>query len=169
MKSGTPNELIVWLCNQPQDKRYEVKEKKERRTLTQNAYYWTLITKVADKMRMSKTELHNLMMRDYGREWEVDGGGVAVWRPNSDAVDRAMLRNETLHFKPTDKTTIRDNVIYRLWVLLKPSHEMTTEEMSVLVDGLVQEAQALDIETLTWRELQEMRANEIQKQKSKGN
>ena len=169
MRTGTPNELVVWLINQPQDKQYEIREKRERRTLTQNAYYWRLLTEVADKMRMSKAEAHNRMMRDYGREWQVDGGGVAVWRPNSDEVDRAMLRNETLHFKPTDKTTVRENVVYRLWVLLKPSHEMTTEEMSVLVDGLVQEAQALDIETLSPRELEEIRQYEIQRGKGKGN
>ena len=169
MRTGTPNELVVWLVNQPQDKQYEIREKKDRRTLTQNAYYWRLLTDVADKMRMSKAEAHNRMMRDYGREWQVDGGGVAVWRPNSDEVDRLMLRNETLHFKPTDKTTVRENVVYRLWVLLKPSHEMTTEEMSVLVDGLVQEAQSLDIETLSPRELEEIRQYEIQRGKSKGN
>ena len=167
MRTGTPNELIIFLASQKPEKRFELKEHRERRTLTQNSYYWTLLTQVADRMRLSKTECHNRMLRDYGRAWKVQGGTVAVWRPDNKETDRAMLRDERLHFKPTDQTTVRDCVSYRAWILLKPSHEMTTEEMSILVDGLVQEAQSLDIETLTPRELEEIRQYEIQKQARK--
>lgn len=160
---GKPNELIVFLANAPQ-KTYELKEHREKRTLTQNAYYWKLLTQVADRMRMSKTEAHNRMMRDYGRVWEY---GLGVWRKDGAGTDRAMLRDEILHFKPTSKTMEKDGIQYRQWILLKPSHLMTTEEMSVLVNGLVQEAQSLDIETLTPRELEEIRQYEIQKQTRK--
>lgn len=167
MRTGTPNELIIFLAQQKTDKRFVLKEHREKRTLSQNAYYWTLLTQVADKLRMSKTEVHNLMLRDYGRAWKVADDIVYVWRPNDDITDKTMLRDEELHFKPTDRTKITDCVVYRAWVLLKPTHEMTTEEMSVLVDGLVQEAKQHDIETLTPRELEELRQYEIQKQARK--
>lgn len=35
---GTAETLVKWLFNQKRDKLFEVKEHKEKRTLTQNAY-----------------------------------------------------------------------------------------------------------------------------------
>ena len=46
---------------------------------------------------------------------------------------------------------------YRYWVMLRGSSEYLTSEMAVLLDGLIQEAKQLDIETLTPVQLEEMR------------
>lgn len=47
---GTAEALVKWLFNQNREKLFEVKEHKEKRTLTQNAYMWSLINEIANKM-----------------------------------------------------------------------------------------------------------------------
>ena len=51
---GTAETLVKWLFNQKRDKLFEIKEHKEKRTLTQNAYMWSLINELANKMNLSK-------------------------------------------------------------------------------------------------------------------
>ena len=45
---GTPKELIRWLLEQDPEKRFEVEEHHEKRSLQANAYAWVLIQKIAD-------------------------------------------------------------------------------------------------------------------------
>ena len=63
---GTPLELIAWLTQQP-EKKYEVKEYHEKRSLSANAYAWALINKIADALRKSKEDVYFQMLKDYGR------------------------------------------------------------------------------------------------------
>lgn len=63
---GKLYECIAWLANQDPDKTYEVNEVKRRRTLTQNAYYWVMLNKLAAKLRLPDHEVHLHMLRDYG-------------------------------------------------------------------------------------------------------
>lgn len=169
MRTGTKKELIVWLLSLPDDDQvYEITKKRQGRRLTQNAYYWQLVTQIADKIHLGKPETHNRMLRAYGRPWLTGGKAVTIYRPDTDETEREMLGSETLHWAPTSKTKGGNGGLFRRWVLLLPSHLMTVEEMSVLIDGAVQEAKQLDIETLTPRELEELRNYEIQKQTSKG-
>jgi hypothetical protein len=50
--------------------------------------------------------------------------------------------------------------------MLKGSHDLNTTEMAELLDGLIQEARQLDIETMTPAELERLRAYEAQKNQS---
>ena len=43
---GKPIELIQYLYNQDKDKKFEIKEKRAKRSLSQNSYAWELITKI---------------------------------------------------------------------------------------------------------------------------
>ena len=164
---GTPAELLPWILNGADEgKVYEVTEWRPKRTLSQNAYYWKLVSQIGDKLRMPKPEVHNRLMRMHGRDldWEICGERVARYFPDTDELEEEMLQTETYHFRPTGK--VKND--QRLWVLLKPSHEMDTREMSILVDGAVEEAKQLGIETLTPHELEELRKHEIQKQAQQG-
>lgn len=66
MIRGNPHMLIRWLLEQPADKVFSIKEHRPRRTLTQNAYYWVLLNKLAAELGMSDSEVHLNMLRDYG-------------------------------------------------------------------------------------------------------
>lgn len=169
-KRGRKNDLIVWLVGQPDDATiYEVKEKKEGRTLTQNAYYWTLLGKIAERLRMSRTECHNRMLREYGKPWLDEDDQITVkYKPDTEEAFEKMMRSDAYHLAQTTKTkTGKDGTVYRRWVLLLPSHLMNTEEMSVLVDGAVEEAKALGIETLPPYKLEEIRRRDEQKEREK--
>lgn len=166
-KKGRKNDLILWLVGQPDDETiYEVKEKKEGRTLTQNSYYWKLISLISAKLHMSETECHNRMLREYGKPWYDEDDQITVkYKPDTEEEFKKMMRTDVYHWAQTTKTkTGKDGTIYRRWVLLLPSHLMNTEEMSVLVDGAVQEAKQLGIETLPPHKLQEIRRRDEERE-----
>ena len=64
---GTAETIVKWLFNQSREKLFEVKEHKEKRTLTQNAYMWSLINEIANKMRLSKEDTYIKMLKDYSQ------------------------------------------------------------------------------------------------------
>ena len=50
-----------------------------------------------------------------------------------------------------------DGKAYRVYLLLRGSHTYNTEEMSILIDGTVQDAKEQGIETATPDELERMK------------
>lgn len=170
MITGTADEIIMHLLPiRDQAKRFDLKEHREKRSLTQNAYYWVLLSKVAGKLRLPKPEVHNRMLRDFGQILIVDGQAARVVLPDTDAAEQRSLSMETVHLKPTSQVCqFGDGKMYRTYVILRGSHDYTTEEMAHLLDGLIEEAKQQDIETLPPDELEHMRELELDKQKNKG-
>ena len=163
--SGTAKELTFKLAKIADDdnKIYDVVEHKEKRSLNSNAYYWKLLSQVADKLRISKSHLHNDMLRHFGQTMFVDDKPVCVMIPDTDEAENTALESDTVHLKPTSAVITGENgKVYRQYKMLRGSHEYTAAEMSVLVQGIVQEAKQLNIETLTPKELEEMRRLEQQ-------
>lgn len=149
---------------------YDLNLHREKRTLTQNAYYWALIGKTARKLRISTTELHNRMLRDVSDLIAETFGGKKAFLllPDTDETERKALQSETIHIKPTAQTKVlADGLTYRTYVLLKGSHDMTTDEFSALVDRLIVEAKEQGIETLTPRELAVIRQAEKEREAKK--
>lgn len=148
---------------------YELKIYRSPRTLTQNAYYWKLLTQVADVMRISKSEAHNRMLRDYGQVLRVDDQVVMVCLPDTEEAEKKAVRSETYHLKPTSQVRVdKHGVTRRTYVMLRGSSEYNTHEMSVLVDGLVHEAKQLGVETLTPAELETMLQEAQKREHRKG-
>lgn len=155
---GNALQVIRWLSTQKQDITWEIKKHREKRTLSQNAYYWKLCGQIADALRQPKEQVHNEMLRSYGQVDRIAGGLVTVPIPDTEKAEREVLRSMKYHLKPTSQVrTGARGQLYRTYVFLKGSHELNTEEMSILLDGAVQEAQQLGIETLKPYELEEMR------------
>lgn len=145
------------------DRVYDIIPHREKRTLSQNAYYYQLLGKVADKHHISKARLHNDMLQHYGQEAEFDGQRIYVTIPDTEECENQAMESQTVHMKPSSSTMLgRDGVTYRTWIMLKGSHELTVKEMSILVDGLVQEARQVNVEVLTPQELEHMRQLEQQ-------
>lgn len=155
--TGTAEKLVVFLMGQDRSKIWELAPRKIKRSLSQNAYYWQLLGKTADALRMSKPELHNRMLRDFGQVAWIDGQTVSVELPDTDKAEKTALRSETYHLKPTGQVIEKAGKTYRTYVLLRGSSDYNTWEMSVLLDGMIQEAQGQGIETLTPTELEAMR------------
>lgn len=136
----------------------EIKQHREKRSLTANAYYWQLLSKLADSINVSKDRAHNLMLRRYGRAQTLGGKMTYLVIPDTEEAEEQALEAETFHIKPTSQTKQgNDGKTYRTYILLKGSRDYDTSEMSALIDGLVSECKEIGIETLTPEEIARLR------------
>ena len=130
---------------------------REKRSLDANAYYWQLLSKVAEKLPLSKPSAHNLMLRKYGQKFIVDGKLVYLVLPDTDEAERAADEAETYHIKATSQVKEgKDGKMYRTYIMLRGSSDYDTKEMSTLIEGLVSDAKELGIETMTGEEIERM-------------
>lgn len=137
--------------------RITVKQWRKKRSLDANAYYWVLITKLAEALHISKPRCHNLMLRRYGQNLMIDGAGVYIRIPDTEKAEETALEASEYHIRPTSEVVSgNQGVNYRTYVMLKGLHQYDTAEMSQLIDGLVEECKAMGIETLTPEELAQM-------------
>lgn len=130
----------------PLDKEHEleisVKRWREKRSLDANAYLWVLIGKIADALRESKEDIYFDALKCYGQ-----GGAVSVEERFAEDFKRSYKYHEELGRSDLNGKTF---VHFRFWV---GSSEYNTEEMSILIDGVVKEAKNLGIETMPTEEL----------------
>ena len=165
------NELIMFLAGQPQDAVWDLTEHKERRSLSQNAYYWKLAGEVVKKSIRFGTninEIHNRNLRELGLREYINDQPLCIYIPDTEEAEKTALNAESYHIKPTSQTKAgKDGTMFRCYVMLRGSHTFNTEEMSALVDLMVQEAKAVGVETLTPIELAQMR--ELERQNGKHN
>ena len=133
------------------------KQFRKKRSLDANAYYWQLLTKLADKLNISKPHMHNILLRRYGQPEIIDGKMVYLVLPDSDMGSRKAEEAETYHIRPTAQVkTGGDGLLYRTYIMLRGSSTYDTREMSILIEGLVSECQEQKIETLPPAELERM-------------
>lgn len=157
--TGTYLEAVTYLTEQNTMKpgaKWEIKEHKEKRTLTQNAYYWALIPKVAQKKRQSVPYTHNYELRAARYARWVDGQMVLVKIPDNDESEEMIMEQMNYHLAPTNQRE-GDK---RVYVLLRGSSELNTTEFAHLLDCLIQDAHSVGVETLTPNELEQMRMYE---------
>lgn len=137
---GKPRELIPWLLDQDQDKRFEAKEYFPKRSRNANAYCWALITEMANIMRLDKEEVYLDMLRHYGQSEIVSvlsDINVKGFFPYYDAIGTGTVNGkEFTHYK-----------------VYKGSSEYDSREMAILLDGIILQAEQLGIQTLTPNEL----------------
>lgn len=117
---------------------YEIAKAKQKRSLNANAYAWQLMTQIGNALRMDKEEVYLDMLKHYGQ-----GGAVSVQDKFVEHFKRTYKYHESLGKSELKGKTFEH---FRFWV---GSSEYNTEEMSILIDGIVQEAEQLGIETLT--------------------
>ena len=131
----------------------EVKEKRKRRSQNANAYFHVLVGKIAEKLRISKARAKNILLGRYGqRELTEEGPLMVSIRSNIDMMDR-----EDIHTLPIGYGTAGGHD-FTHYAIIKPSHLYNTQEMAKLIDGTVEDAKELGIETLTPAELERMKA-----------
>lgn len=140
---GHPQDIAKWLWEQDRDKVFEVKEVKQKRSLTQNAYYWVLNNQLASVLRMGRQELHALMLKRYG---ECEVVSVLEEVPLADYFKYAEVFAHG-HVNGRDYKHVR---------IYKQSSKMDSKEFTRLLDGLIQECEQQGIPTLTRQEIAQM-------------
>lgn len=137
---GNAEAIIQYLFQQDREKVFEVREYKQKRSLTQNAYFWVLVNEIANVTKQSKDEIHLQMLKEYGQN--------EVFSIRSDIdVSRYLKYYEEIG---KGKVNGKEFTHYRVF---KGSSEMDSREMAILLDGVVQEAEQLGIPTLTPAEI----------------
>ena len=131
----------------------EITTKRNKRSLNANAYFHVLMGKIAEKLKISKQRAKNLLLAKYGqREILEDGPLIISILSNVD-----MLEREDIHCVPVGYGEVNGKD-FTHWAVLKPSHEYDTKEMAELIDGTIEDAKELGIETLSPAELERMKA-----------
>jgi hypothetical protein len=144
---GDPREMFDSLKDA--DIEIGIKKYRERRSLDANAYAWVLIGKIAEAMRIDRTEVYRASIRAIGGTSTI----VCVQDKALDALRQGWEQNgvgwqtETMPSKMKGCTNV---------ILYYGSSTYDTRQMSLLIDHLVQDAKALGIETMTPAELEAM-------------
>ena len=138
--------------------RLTAKQWRDKRSLDSNAYYWVLLSKLAEDLHISKPRAHNIMLREYGQVELVDGSRCFVRIPDTDEAENDVMERTVFHLRPTSQVVEgNDGINYRTYVVLMGSSRYDTSEMSHLLDGLIYECKVLGIETATPEELERMK------------
>lgn len=120
----------------------EVREHRNKRSLDANAYAWVLIGKLADAMRITQKEIYRQAIVNIG-------GNCEVIPIKEEAAERfkQIWENQGLGWPCVDmgKSKIPG---YRNLRAYYGSSTYDTRQMAQLIDNLVQDCKALDIETL---------------------
>ena len=131
----------------------EIKPLKDKRSLNANSYFWVLVSQIAQKMRTSINEVHNLMLSRYGYPEIVANNLVTL--PLREDIDPNEL--EGIHLKSSGHVTVNSKgTRYINYYVMRGSHTFNTAEMSHLIDGVISEAKDLGIDTLTPDEKERM-------------
>lgn len=141
---GNPKQLIVYLATCDDEKTYEVKEHREKRSLDANAFYWKMITEIAGVLGESKEKLHLKMLKEYGEVY-------SVLLPKEHDITGLIKYYE---IESCIEKNGRKFISYKAYL---PSSEMNTKQMAKLIDGVVLEAKELGIETLTPSQIEEIK------------
>lgn len=120
----------------------DIEPTKKKRSLNANAYMWHLVGEIADLLRKDKDSVYLEMLKSYGQSQI-----ISVIKPGVERLKRAVK-----YFEECGETILNGKEFVHIKVFTGSS-EMDTREMSILIDGVVSEAKALDIETMTPEQL----------------
>jgi hypothetical protein len=125
----------------------EIKRHREKRSLNANNYSWQLQTEIAKATNRSLTDIHNQMVLDYGV--------VEVYSILKPAFESAKRMFD--YFEVLGEGVVNDKEFIHVKAGIG-THCYNTKEMSRFIDGVVQEAKNLGIETMTPNELARLKA-----------
>ena len=132
------------LVRKHKDKLYnlEVKEHRKKRSLDANSYAWVLIHKLAEAMKLSPVEVYREAIRNVGNNF------TPMCVREQDA--EALKKNWSSHglgwlCENLGQSQVPGCVNLACYY---GSSCYTSSQMAVLIDNLVQDCKALDIETL---------------------
>ena len=121
----------------------EIKKHRSKRSLNANNYLWCLINELGNVLNLDKEEVYLQMLRRYGQ---------------SELVSVLASINVNGFFKYYDEAgrTILNEKEFVHYKIYKGSSEYDTKEMSILIDGVVSECQALGISTIDPMEVERL-------------
>lgn len=124
----------------------EVKEHRKKRSLDANAMAWSLINRIADVLRIPPTEVYRQAILNIGGNYEV----IPIKEEAAEQF-KQVWQARGLGWPCVDMGASKING-YRNLRAYYGSSSYDTRQMSQLIDNLVQDCKALDIEVMSERE-----------------
>lgn len=130
------DKILPLIFRLDKDTIYDVKINKhrEKRSLNANAYLWKLVTEIGNILNKSKEEVYLQMLIDYGQSEMVS------------ILSEIDVKGYFKYYKLAG-TSILNGKEFNHYKIYKGSSEYDTKEMSILLNGVVQEAKNLGIKT----------------------
>lgn len=126
----------------------EIKQYFKRRSLDANAYFHVLVDKIAKAVNKSAESVKVQMNLDYGTIASDERGLKAGFK----ALKSVPINQFFKYAKPIDEC-VENGKVFVKYLIYKETHTLDSKEMATLIDGVVEEAKQLGIETLTPVEL----------------
>lgn len=122
-----------------------IEEHKEKRSINANNYSWALQDQMAKILNISIDEMHKQMVLRYGV--------LETMSIRQDAYESAKRVFE--YFYELGRSQLNGNTYVHVRVGVG-THHYNTKEMSTFLNGVVEEAKDLGIQTLEEKQIQEM-------------
>lgn len=134
--TGKIEKFLQLIFRLDKDTVYDVKidKHREKRSLNANAYLWKLVTEIGNILNKSKEEVYLQMLIDYGQSEMVS------------ILSEIEVKGYFKYYKLAG-TSILNGKEFNHYKIYKGSSEYDTKEMSILLNGVVQEAKNLGIKT----------------------
>ena len=121
----------------------EIKEHRKKRSLDANAYAWVLINKLAESLRLAPIEVYRQAIQNIGGNYEV----IPIKEEAAEHFTK-VWEAKGLGWPCVDMGKSRIDG-YRNLRAYYGSSTYDTRQMAQLIDNLVQDCKALDIETMS--------------------
>ena len=118
---------------------YEIERKRKKRSLDANALCWAICTEIANVLRADKDSIYVDMLKQYGQS--------EIWASDTSARPEKRFKYYDLFGKRMING--KEVIFYKVY---RGSSEYDTREMSILIDGIIDEAKALGIDVISERE-----------------
>lgn len=122
----------------------EIKQHREKRSKNANAYFHVLVNKIAAELNESDDSVKTRLVIEYGVVAK-DEDGLSIGFKLPASVNVSKIYPYTRLFD----RRVESGKTFNCYLVLKATHEMDTKEMARLIDGAIEEAKELGIETDT--------------------
>lgn len=139
---GTIEQIIQYLFKQDKTKKYEVKEVKKKRSTNANNYFWRLLQELCEVQNLDTIEEYKKRVKELGifRRFRIEPKDVKTFE--------IMWQDKGIAwFCEIADTEYIGNVEFKIIHAYYGSSSFNSKQMSRLIDNLVQDCQAIGIET----------------------
>lgn len=123
----------------------KIDKHREKRSLNANNYAWALLTEIANVLRTSKEDVYFKMLKDYGQSEII-------------SVKAHIPIGEYVKYSEEAGESTLNGTLFKHYRVYKGSSEFDTREMSIFLDGVVQEASAMGIDVRTPDEIAKLKS-----------
>lgn len=125
------------------DVEVSIKKWRAKRSKDANAYFHVLVNAIAEARGTSDSEVKRSLVEDYGVIDRGDDGPLGFM------LKKGIDPHRVSDYVRLVKTVERDGMEFNCYLVLKPTHEMDTKEMSRIIEGAITEAEELNIDVDT--------------------